>query len=156
MAKGTQTAPITLRLRRTVPAPRERVFQAWTRPEKAGRWLCRVTQQHCTRILEWDVRPGGHYRLEVSQDDGNLHFLRGTYQEVNAPKKLAFTWSWEEDPGFGETLVTVEFLRRGTFTEVVLTHEGFLDARQCENHKKGWNGCFDRLEEGLTANFRSA
>jgi uncharacterized protein YndB with AHSA1/START domain len=149
MPAATPAPGTSLQVKRMITAPPEEVFQAWTRPEKAGRWLCRVTQQHCTRILEWDLRPGGHYRLEVSKD-GNLHFLTGTYQEVNAPQRLAFTWSWEEDPGFGETLVTIEFFRRGTFTEVVLRHEGFLDGQQCENHKSGWQGCFDRLEEALS------
>ncbi len=155
MPAATPVPEGSLQVKRMVTAPPETVFQAWTQPEKANQWLCRVTQQHCTRILEWDVRVGGQYRLEVSKD-GNPHLLAGKYREVNPPQKLVFTWSWEEDPGFGETLVTVEFLKRGTFTEVVLTHEGFLDATQCESHKKGWNGCFDQLEEGLTTNFRTA
>ena len=33
MAPAPQTAPVTVRLQRTFQAPREKVFQAWTRPE---------------------------------------------------------------------------------------------------------------------------
>lgn len=140
----------SLQVKRMITASPDKVFQAWTQPEKANQWLCRVTRQHCTKILEWDLRAGGRYRLEVTED-GNVHLLTGTYREVSPPQKLAFTWKWEENPSFGETLVTVEFFKRGTFTEIVLTHEGFTDGQQCANHKSGWNGCFDRLTETLAS-----
>ena len=65
-----------------------------------------------------------------------------------------FAWDWEKFSASGEkvdeardTLVTVEFEPRGIFTEVILTHEGLATAAQREAHSKGWNGCFDRLEE---------
>jgi len=48
-------------------------------------------------------------------------------------------------------LVTVDFVARGTFTEVTLTHERFRTAEQCDRHKKGWMGCFDQLAGALSA-----
>jgi len=62
-----------------------------------------------------------------------------------------FSASGEKIDEARNTLVTVEFLPRGTFTEVILTHEGLATADQREAHSKGWNGCFDRLEGELKA-----
>ncbi len=39
----------------------------------------------------------------------------------------------------------MEFRDRGGTTEVVVTHEQFLDEEQCSLHEKGWAGCLDRL-----------
>ncbi len=151
MAAPKPSPETTLRIQRLFTAPREKVFQAWTEPDKMSKWLGRVTPQHSTRILEADLRIGGRYRLEVGSPEGALHLLSGSYREVVPPEKLAFTWSWEETPEFGETLVTVEFHARGTFTEVVLTHELFPNKEACDNHTKGWHGCFDALAKFLEA-----
>ena len=143
MAKGTQTAPITLHLRRTVPAPRERVFQAWTRPEDLKRWA--GPGDLTTPLAEVDLRVGGRYRIHMQAPDGTLHRVAGTYREVVPPEKLVYTWAWEEKPEEGETLVTVEFLDRGRGTEVVLTHERFPNAAVRDRHEHGWGGCLDKF-----------
>ena len=151
MAEKTTNSETTLQVRRTFPAPRHKVFEAWTQAEKLTKWLCRVTEQHSTKILELDVRVGGRYRLEVTTPEGDRYHLSGTYQEVQPPERLVFTWSWEGDPNFGETLVMVDFRARGNSTEVILTHERFPNAKARDQHTMGWNGCFDRLAELLKA-----
>ncbi len=60
-----------------------------------------------------------------------------------------YTWRWEAEPELGETLVTVEFLDRGTSTEVVLTHEFFVTEKARDDHQKGWHGCLDRLARAV-------
>jgi len=151
MAEDTTTSETTLQIRRTFAAPRQKVFEAWTQLEKLTTWLCRVTEQHSTRILEFDARVGGRYRLEVTAPEGSRLLLSGTYREIEPPERLVFTWQWEEDPDFGETLVTVEFHARGNSTELVLTHERFSSTERRDRHAIGWNGCFDRLTELLKA-----
>jgi uncharacterized protein YndB with AHSA1/START domain len=150
MATTRPSPETTLQVRRIFTAPREKVFAAWTKPEIANKWLCRPTMEHSVKLLDWNPKTGGSYRLEAIKD-GNHHPLKGTYREVTPPEKLVFTWTWEDTPGFGETQVTVDFHERGTFTEVVLTHEFFPDATQCERHTQGWNGCFDNLVKALQA-----
>jgi hypothetical protein len=39
----------------------------------------------------------------------------------------------------------VEFLDRGGSTEVLLTHESFVDAADRDRHAAGWTGCLNRL-----------
>ena len=151
MAEKPTSADTTLQIRRTFAVPREKAFEAWTLPEKLGQWLCRVTERHSTQLLEMDVRVGGRYRLEVTNPDGTRVLLSGTYLEIQAPERLAFTWQWEGDPDFGETLVTVELYARGNSTELMLTHERFLNSVRRDRHAAGWNGCFDTLAELLQA-----
>ena len=151
MAEKTTTSETTLQIRRTFAAPRQKVFEAWTHAEKLTKWLCRVTEQHSTKTLELDVKVGGRYRLEVTTPEGNRYLLSGNYREIQPPEKLVFTWSWEGDPDFGETLVTVEFFTQGNSTEVALTHERLPSSKARDQHAMGWNGCFDRLAELLKA-----
>lgn len=149
MADKPTSADTTLQIRRTFAAPRQKVFEAWTEAERLTRWMCRVTEQHSTNLLELDVRVGGRYRLEVTTPEGSRMLLSGTYREVKPPERLVFTWQWEGDPDFGETLVTIDFHARGETTELVLTHERFLNSERRDRHTLGWNGCFDRLQELL-------
>ena len=138
---GSET---TLKLKRTFAAPREKVFQAWTRPELLSRWLGGA--QTSALRAEIDLQVGGRYRLEINSPSGDPVFVIGTYQEITAPEKLIFTWAFEsqadEQP---ETLVTVAFVQRGDETEVILQHERFENAAARDLHTEGWLLCFDRL-----------
>jgi uncharacterized protein YndB with AHSA1/START domain len=150
MAEKPTNPDTKLQITRTFAAPQQKVFEAWTQAEKLTRWLCRVTEQHSIKILELDVRAGGRYRLEVTTPEGDLYVLSGTYREIMPPHKLAFTWQWDSDRDFGETLVTVEFYARGNSTEIVLTHERFPNKEKRDRHAIGWNGCFDLLNDLLS------
>jgi len=136
---------------RTFAAAQEKVFQAWTQPENFFFSVRRTTERHSTRVVELDLRVGGKYRIEITSPEGQVHRLFGIYREVQPPERLVFTWSWEESPDFGETLVRVEFRRLGQsmFTEVVLTHELFPNQKARDDHNQGWNGCLDTLAEFL-------
>src|SRR2546422_7177574 len=81
------------------------------------------------------------------EPDGTEHRLIGVYREVDPPKKLVYTWSWEDSPDMGETLVTVEFLDRAGATEVILTHEQFPPDKDATRHEQGGAGCFTKLPQ---------
>jgi uncharacterized protein YndB with AHSA1/START domain len=109
-------------------------------------------------LLAADARLGSTNVMEVKNPQGETFKQSITYRDIEPPKKLVFTWDWQKFSASGEkvdeardTLMTVEFQPRGTFTEVILTHEGLATPAQREAHSKGWNGCFDRLEEELKA-----
>ena len=141
MANGRET---TLNLKRTFGAPREKVFQAWTDPNVLKQWFHGMDDQ-TTPIHEIDLKVGGEYRLGMQPPDGDTPYVAyGTYQEVQPPEKLVYTWSWEgQDPL--NTLVTVEFRDVGDATEVELTHERFPNAEERDKHNEGWGGCLDQL-----------
>lgn len=142
--RQSTATPVTLRLRRTFAAPRERVFRAWTVPEEMKKW--KGPGAMSTPVAEVDLRPGGRYRIHMQPPDGTVtHRLVGLYRVVDPPKKLVYTWRWENEPELAETLVTVEFLDRGGNTELVLTHELFPNDDARKRHEAGWTACFDKL-----------
>jgi uncharacterized protein YndB with AHSA1/START domain len=149
MSQTQISSPITLVVKRTFSAPRERVFRAWTDASELSRWF--APSDDFTTTASVDFRIGGAYRIEMHNNkDGNTFILVGKYLEIQAPEKLRYTWRWENAPEASETLVTVEFLAAGESTEVILTHEQFRDENDREKHTHGWNGCFDRLTAFLS------
>lgn len=128
-----------LTVRRTFVSPPDRVFRAWTSPEELKRWHSpgEVT------LVEVDLRVGGRYRVHMRAPDGKEHRLVGVYRTIDAPRTVSYTWQWEGDPN--ESVVTVEFLPRGTGTELVLTHSGFPDADTRGHHEHGWNALVTKL-----------
>ena len=143
-----QTSATTLRLARTFPVSRERVFKAWTTPQALKRWFA-PADAYETPEVEVDLRVGGNYRIVMLSPEGERHTVYGEYREINPPKRLVFTWAWESWLESEETLVTVEFLERGGETELILTHQRFPNAEVREKHRKGWSGCLDRLPKAV-------
>ena len=157
MANPAYAPETKLEVRRMFAAPREKVFEAWTQREKVEKWMCRFPR-HETRFTTSDARLGSTNVMEVKNPQGETFKQSITYRDIEPPKKLVFTWDWQKFSASGkkvdealDTLVTVEFQPRGTFTEVFLTHEGFTNAEAREAHNRGWNGCFDMLEKALEA-----
>jgi uncharacterized protein YndB with AHSA1/START domain len=156
MASPTPNSETKLELRRTFSAPRAKVFEAWTRREALDRWMCRDVASHEVRYLHLDVRPNGSYEIEVKTPEGVTYIGSGIYREVRPPEKLVFTWHWKRSPEKPdasiqgeESVVTVEFFERGNSTEMVFKHELLQSAESQKSHKKGWEGCFDKLAEYL-------
>lgn len=147
MATKQPLGETALVVRRTLAAPRERVFRAWTQPEELKRWS--APGDYGIPVAQVDLRVGGGYRIEMQAPTGQRHRAVGVYREVRPPERLVYTWSWEEDPAMGETVVTVEFLDRGASTEVVLTHDLFPNAEARAQHEQGWSSCLDRLVRTL-------
>jgi uncharacterized protein YndB with AHSA1/START domain len=142
MSDTTDAGTLTLRVSRTLPAPRARVFAAWTEPKLLSRWW--GPRGYTTPSAEIDLRPGGAFRLAMQSPEGDVKLLTGEYREVRPPARLVYTWRFDA----GETtLVTVEFNDRGSATEIVLTHERFATEQARTQHQRGWGGCLDRLTD---------
>jgi len=132
--------------RRRMPAPREIVFQAWIDPQGIHEWMCPGDAVSAEATL--DVRVGGSYRLVMKgKDKDHVHF--GTYQVVEPPSKLVFTWAGAENPA-DVTLVTVEFFPHGDESELVLTHERFSKPDLAQRYENGWNTIAEKFAAYLS------
>lgn len=120
--------------RRRMPAPREIVYDAWIDPEGLREWMCPGDVISAEATL--DVRVGGSFRITMKSKT-QTHVHEGTYQVVDRPSKLVFTWTAVENPG-EITLVTVEFLPHGDESEIVITHERFKDPDAAQRYEMGW------------------
>ena len=143
MANQTAAAPI-LEVRRTIRAPRQRVFDAWTKAEELKRW--HAPGPLTVSFAEIDLREGGGYRIHMRAPDGTEHRVSGVYREVDPPNRVVYTWGWDGDHPVKNSVVTIEFRDLGEATEVILKHEGFPAGDEQANHEKGWTAIMDKLE----------
>ena len=139
---------LTLELERTLPAPRERVFELFTDPDELARWW--GPAGFTTPRIELDLRPGGRYRFAMQPPDGELFHLTGEFREVDRPERLSYTFVWEEpDPDDQETLVTIELRELGDETEVDFSQGEFATDARLDLHRNGWSDSFDKLQRLL-------
>jgi uncharacterized protein YndB with AHSA1/START domain len=136
------TAANAVIVTRTFGAPPERVFRAFADPAELARWMGQPGSRTEVRVL--DVRVGGAVGVEMRWDNGMCIRLHGTFQRVEPPSLLRFTWGMEGDDA-NTGVVTVELRPHGTGTALTLTHEG-LTGPALRQSKAGWNGWFDRLQ----------
>jgi len=144
MIQAACEGPYFLEIRRTLQAPRERVYDSWVDAEVLPLWFA-PTAEHAVIVHALEARVGGAYHLEIRHSSGKRHVVRGTYRELDRPDKLSFTWRWDEDTAGPDTLVTVTLTARGDATDLVLRHERFADEAAAREHNKGWTGCLDRM-----------
>jgi uncharacterized protein YndB with AHSA1/START domain len=134
-----------VQLEREIAAPPDAAFEAFTRRETLSRWFAPADDFGCV-VHELDVRPGGRYRIEMRDPAGPVHVVSGTYETVERPRLLVFTWAWEGRAGDGVSRVTVRLEPGGRGTRLTLVHELLPTPETREAHAKGWIGCLGRLE----------
>jgi uncharacterized protein YndB with AHSA1/START domain len=148
MAQPNITGDIKLFLQRTIPAPVDRVFNAWTDPESIKGWFAPLDTE--TPFAEVDLRVGGIYRIGFKEKRVDvIRVISGIYREIHPPHHLVFTWCWEDDHDKRETVVTVELREQSGHTELRLTHVHFLSEDIKNHHTSGWIGCLDSLINSL-------
>ncbi len=138
------TKDISLSLVRTIKAPPEKVFAAWTDPKTLKKWMSPTNEMEVA-VAETELKVGGRYRIVMREPDGKEHRVVGVYKEIKNPKRISFTWGWEGSSD-AETLVTVDLRKKGSATELTLTHSKFADDKARDMHNQGWVGCIGRLE----------
>jgi len=82
--------------RRVVDAPREMVFDAFTKCEHLTRWMGprSLTMASC----DTDLRVGGRYRFVFRTADGHEVGFSGEYKEIVRPSRVVRTFVFEPMP----------------------------------------------------------
>jgi uncharacterized protein YndB with AHSA1/START domain len=82
--------------------------------------------------------------------DGDVFHIRGTFRAVEPPRRLVFTFIYEEpDPDDQETVVTLRFNSTDVGTRVILDQGPFTTAARLGLHREGWTDTLERLERSL-------
>src|SRR5215218_573557 len=102
----------SLTIQRRLNASPDRVYAAWTDPEKIVRWFGPAVVVQNTVEATMDVRVGGSFRVSFKSEDGEYHQVGGTYSEVVPNKRLVFSWAWYTTPE-RESQVTVTIKAEG-------------------------------------------
>jgi uncharacterized protein YndB with AHSA1/START domain len=155
------TDKLDLVLERTLDAPRNLVWKAWTDPQHLKQWF--APKPYEISELEMDLRPGGIFRIRMVGPDGfdTGHGNAGCVLEVVEGEKLVWTSALgpqyrpaemgEGCESFPMTAV-VTFADAGdgkTLYRAVALHrnEADRDVHEKMGFDQGWGKCAEQLEE---------
>jgi uncharacterized protein YndB with AHSA1/START domain len=147
MAQSSSTAidsRPSLTLKRRFSASPEKVYAAWTDPQKLIRWLRPEIMVPDTAQAEIDLRVGGRYRFSFRANDGEYFEVGGVYREVISNARLAFTWAWHSTPE-RESYVEISLSPDGSGTLLTLHHAQFADQKARDSHEQGWTIMLDNI-----------
>ena len=136
-----------LEIERLIPAPPERVLEYWTEPELLARWF--GPEGFDIPANTHDVRPGGKWRTTMRSPDGKLRTVSGIYNLIDRPRRLVFTWGWDDDEGLRghETEVTVTLEPTPGGTRLKLVQQLFQTSEVRNLHNAGWASSFNKLQK---------
>jgi uncharacterized protein YndB with AHSA1/START domain len=122
-----------------IEASPEDVFPYFVDPEKLVSWKAMAA--------EADARPGGRFRLDVT---GRGDIAWGEYLEIDPPRRVTFTWNWENDSADSQappapSVVEVTLTPEGDSTLLRLIHRGIPRATR-DRSGAGWTHYLSRLE----------
>lgn len=146
---------------RTLDAPRELVFAAFTDPKHLSQfWGPTFTKVSDCQV---DLRVGGAFRVDMRGPDGTLYPCTGTYREIKPPEKIVYAATTTDDNPCGgglppRSLVTIALAAVGNKTHITIIAElqsrADREAAVAGGYNVGWNESLDRLAALLAAQRR--
>jgi uncharacterized protein YndB with AHSA1/START domain len=143
--------PSELHLRRFFAAPRQTVFDAWTKPEMVKEWW--GPKGFTNPVCEIDARGGGEIRIHMRGPDGTVYPMTGRFIEFYPPYRFHFTSGPVDKEGkqILETWTSVFFEEKDGGTEVVVdvhvTKSTPESVGPLKGMREGWTQMMDRLVE---------
>jgi len=130
-----------LKVTQFIKGKRERVFQAWLKPELAVQWF---SPENLTPLsFHSDAKVGGSYIHVMKTPDGESITTVGKYLELVENEKLVFTWG---KAGSDESIVTVELTDQDGGTLVSLSQIK-LPEDLVSGHIQGWESALRHMEQ---------
>jgi uncharacterized protein YndB with AHSA1/START domain len=142
-----EEAARVVRIERTFDAPAEDVFDAWTNVEVIKRWF-RPAGGWQEPSAEVDLRVGGTIRVVMRDPDGEPVEASGEYTLIERPHRLAFTWTFDDDPS-NQQMIELEFTERDGVTTVLFVNSDISEQERRDAQYEGWSTCFDEMERVL-------
>jgi uncharacterized protein YndB with AHSA1/START domain len=132
-------------MERTFAAPAQRVFDAFTSEEVIRRWW-HAAPDWDTPEVRVDPRVGGQVRVVMRDPHKDVRYGGGgEYVEIDPPRRLVFTWTWDDDREQVQQLIEIEFEESDGVTTMRFTHNDLWNDEAVASHEEGWNAAFDNL-----------
>ncbi len=139
----------TITIERTLEAPIELVWEAWTEAEHIVNWWGPEGME--TKIIQHDFSEGGNWKYVMNMPNGGEFIAEGKYIEIQAPVRLVTTANFlPMTEG-----VTLEVILKGEGQKTLFTFNVIhkSEAYKIQQEKMGiyhgWGSVFDRLEKLL-------
>lgn len=139
---------------RVFEAPRDLVFQAWTRPEHLAKWWGPRGFTTPRDRIAVELREGGRMSLVMVEDAGGAEYpVELRIRELVPPERLVISWGADSNPlpDGGSGVATVTFADRGGKTEMTFHQSAVATEEDHRNAEAGWSESFDRFGEFLAA-----
>ncbi len=140
----------TIITHRELDAPRELVWEAWTKPELVKRWL--GPRAHTMTVCEIDLRVGGKYRWVFRTPDGREVSFHGEFREIVRPERLVSTFIFDAYPD-EEAIDTLTLVERDgkTIATTFSVHRSIAarDGHVQGGMERGMSEGYERLDELL-------
>jgi uncharacterized protein YndB with AHSA1/START domain len=133
-----------IEIERRIAAPPETVFSFFTDADLYRQWQ--------GVDAELDPRPGGIFRVTMTGRTGVT--TTGVYLEVEAPRRIVYTWGWEPGDDLldgqkevppGSSTVEMNLEADGDGTLLRLRHSGLPTETACLFHNWGWDVTLNQL-----------
>jgi uncharacterized protein YndB with AHSA1/START domain len=136
-------------IRREFDAPRKRIWQEWTEPERFADWFGGPEAEIPLETVTMDVRPGGRWGATMFFGPERRRIeWKGEYLEVIPPDRLVLTFSNRADEVYERVTVILNDLGAGR-TEMLFEQRGHLRPDEYDATKDGWEVFFDRMAARL-------
>lgn len=96
---------------RTFDAPPRLVWRALSEPRHLVRWF--GPHRHANRVLEFDFRVGGKWRIETTTAEGVVLVFHGEFRDIREPMTITQTFGVEGMFGGGFSIDTVTLEEHG-------------------------------------------
>lgn len=135
---------LTVKLRKTINAPAEKLFDAWLDPETLSQFILPMPGMPHPEV-ENDPREGGQFSIIMHVGDEQIPHT-GEYLTVDRPHKLVFSWLSPFSTDGSEVTLNFSEPEPG-ITLIELTHIRFPDKESRSNHEGGWRNILDVLDQ---------
>lgn len=137
---------------RRVRAPRQAVYDAFTRPDALAAWL--APEGMTGRVHQWDLRVGGGYVMSLYYSgegqgktaDGEDRYT-ARFVELDPPSRVVLAIDFDsDDPAFaGEMIMTATLEDRLGGTEVTIAFSGLPPGIRPEDNDEGTRSSLEKL-----------
>ena len=150
-------------------APRQLVFDAWTKVQHLNNWMFPMQGCSC-EFVKADIKTGGSSLHKVTMPNGHEMWLFTQYEEVSSPEKLVFLQYFSNESGDivpmqhipnwpkdmlatllfeeadGKTIITFLWEPRNPTAEEIVAFEATR-----ADHGKGWGAGMQQLHIYLSS-----
>ena len=147
-----ETTNRELSITRLLNAPRELVWEVWTKAEHIANWWGPVG--FTTTTHEMNVKPGGMWRFMMHSPDGRDYPNKIVFIEVVKPELLVYNHTGEDETEDIRFHVTVNFEKQGNKTKLTMrsmfeSEEELIRVVKEYGAEEGMKQTVNRLEEYL-------
>lgn len=136
------TTELHLECTRFIPAPPEKLFDAWLDPGMLSRFM-RPGENMTVPEATTNPKVGGQFMILMRVGDQDMPHT-GTYKTIDRPDRLVFTWESAAST-IEDSTVTIDFEAAEGGTNVRLEHVRFPSEEIRDNHKGGWTRILETL-----------